>query len=226
MNKYEEFFKDLYNKSPKINQQHLWIMCNFIFHENLVSAFESYMRNYKSSNKSGNEYLEISSYRNYVDVNWFTSQEVYDKPDEELTENVINNEWNLSEIKQMDINEFRTIDESDDGMLVYQDEFGRYFYSYVSKNEKSYSITITFQEEDYFEIDSDAYDTYVEFMDALNKHLDKIPEDSYMEPKWNFDEKKYKKEKTEDGKELGLEHKFIPQKQELKFESILRKLFK
>jgi len=225
MNKYEEFFKNLYNKKLHINQQHLWIMCNFVLKEELVSAFEDYMHNYKDLNKSGNDYLEINSYHDHVDVTWFTSQEIYDKPDEELTDDVINNEYNLSEIKRIGVNKFYTIDEGDNGMLIYQDEYGRYFYSYGSRDDKSYDITITFNQEDYFEINSDAYDTYVEFMDALNDKLKKIPGDSFMEPRWDFDEEKYKIEKTKEGKELGLEHKFIPQKQELQFESRIKKLF-
>lgn len=228
MSKYEQFFENLYEKESKVNQQHLWIMCQFILNEELTSAFEDYLRDYKKSNFGGNDYVEVDSHHSWVEIKWFTSQEEYEKPDEELTEEEFENlnEWNRDEVKRMDVNEFHVVDEGDDGMLVYQDEFGRYFYSYISRDENGYSITITFDKDDYFDIESETYDTYKEFMDALYEQLKEIPDDSYMEPKWKFDEKKYKKEKTKEGKELGLEYKFIPQKQELQFESRLRKLFK
>lgn len=229
MSKYEQFFEDLYEKESKVNQQHLWVMCNFSLKEELTSAFESYLQDYKSSSDfSNNDYVSIDSHHNWVEIKWYTSQEVYDKPDEELTEEEFENlnEWNAQEVKQMDVNSFHFIDEGDNGMLVYQDEFGRYFYSYVSRDENGYGITITFDKDDYFDIESEAHDTYKEFMDALYEQFKKIPDDSYIEPKWDFDEEKYKKEKTEEGKREGLEYKFIPQKQELQFEAKLRKWLK
>ena len=106
MSKYEEFFEDLYKKESKVNQQHLWIMCNFIFKEELTSAFEDYMRGYKSSNFSGNDYASIDSYNNWVEIKWFTSQEVYSKPDKELMIEDLD-EWGRDEVKRMDVNNLR-----------------------------------------------------------------------------------------------------------------------